>query len=290
MKKTITTFLLSDNPNGIKSVWVENRICNCTYMTRQDLKLAKERDELNKPALYFLLGGDENQIYIGETEDFNKRIINHNNDKDFWNEALVFTAKDNSLSKSEVQYLEILAIQKAKQMNNTVIENTNVNMSFPSLPENRIEIVKDFFEEIIFLSSFLNYNTFEEYIIKEETNTSDTKENIETHTPNEQEYWYCKSKNGTDAKAIYTGRTMVVLAGSKICKESKDSLSKGDSKRKEIILKYAEKKDNYYILTRNEEFTSLSAASSVCLGSSSNGWISWCNESKQTLDVVYRTQ
>ena len=148
MGKTITSYLLSDNPNGIKSVWVANRTCRCFYVTRNDLKIARERKELNQPSLYFLLGeeevGEKKKAYIGETENFNDRIATHNNDKekDFWNESLAFTA--NSLSKSEVQYLESLAIEKAMKAQNYSLENKKPT-SYPHLEENRREIVEDFF-------------------------------------------------------------------------------------------------------------------------------------------------
>ncbi len=272
MGKTITTYLLSDNPNGIKSVWVEGEICKCIYLTRGDLSLAKLREELNQPALYFLLG-DNKEVYIGESENFNDRIIDHNKNKDFWNEVLVFIAKDGSLSKSEVQYLERLAIDKTKEVKNYELENNNTP-TYPNMEENRIEIVECFFEKVIFLTSFLIFNLFEEYKTEDEN------------------YFYCKNNQGTDAKAIYEGNKTVVLADSKICKRVVKSYT-GKETREELIKQNVKQnaidEENYFLLSNNTEFKTPSAASCFCLGNSSNGWIEWKNKEGKTLHDIIRT-
>ena len=66
-------------------------------------------------ALYILLGEDENgsaQAYIGESTNGVKRIYNHKSHKLFWNKCLMFVAKDESINKADVQYLE----RKAKKL------------------------------------------------------------------------------------------------------------------------------------------------------------------------------
>ena len=112
--KTITTYLIDGDPQGIKAVSISNRICQCLAIPRGLLKAANKRLELTRPSFYLLLG-DENLAYLGETEDFLGRIKDHKYKKDFWNEAIVFNAKDESLTKADVKYLEYLAIQQAKR-------------------------------------------------------------------------------------------------------------------------------------------------------------------------------
>ncbi len=232
MRRTIISYLLSNSPNGIKKIWVENQNCNCIYLTRGDLNFAKDRKELNSPALYFLFGESESEynrdkkVYIGETENFNKRIPQHK--KEFWNEILVFTARDNFLSKAEVKYLECLAIGKTKELQNYSLEGNKQNPNFPTLEEHRIETINGFFGEIIFLSSFLNFNLFKEYEKKIEKNKEESEE--------EKTIWHCESK-GVTAKGVYDGKNFVVLAGSAIVKKHKSSLNKKSLvKLREIII------------------------------------------------------
>ena len=271
MRKTITTFLLSDNPNGIKSVWVENRTCHCIYLTRKELNQAQKRKELNQPALYFLLSqneGEDKKVYVGETENFKQRITEHNESKDFWNEILVFIASNNSLSKSEVQYLEYLAISNIKEFKNfAVVENKQIPKK-PNLPENREEIAKELFEEIKFLCSFLNYNLFQNY--------SEQKDDL----------WFCTEK-GIDAKAVYTGKTMIVLSDSKVIKNVTDSYQ-GKEKRQSQMKNRVSEQEEFYMLQENMEFGSPSGASGFCLGRSSNGWDAWKNQHGQTMNDVLR--
>ncbi len=279
--KTITTFLLSENPKGIKSVWTANRICHCLYLRRhrKDLNFAQERKELNQPALYVLLGGDEENnseaktAYIGETENFKQRITDHYNRKEFWNEALVFTARDNSLSKTEIKYLEFLAIEKAQEANNYELHNKQI-ASFPHLEENMTHIVKEFFQEVIFLTSFLNFNLFDDY----------------KKTP-EEDLWYCNRK-GITAKGTYDGKKFIVLAGSGIAKVEAPSL-KGYRARlveeRTAVIKDESKsidKGEYYELQTHQEFTTPDYSASFCLGNNSKGWDHWKTKDGKTMKEV----
>ncbi len=109
-------------------MWMENCFCKLFNIQRTDNDfLSKFKDELLKPALYILLNKKTGKAYVGETDTFLSRLQNHIANKEFWVEALAFTANDDSLSKTEVQYLEHLAYSKASQMNvYDLSENTQV--------------------------------------------------------------------------------------------------------------------------------------------------------------------
>lgn len=82
---------------------------------RANLSIIKEREELQTPAFYILLGEDNNlpKAYLGETENFSERVKDHENKKDFWQKALVFISKDGAMTKADVQYMEHLAMEAA---------------------------------------------------------------------------------------------------------------------------------------------------------------------------------
>lgn len=280
MRKTITTFLLSNDPNGIKKVWVENKNCNCIYLTRSDLSVAKRRGELNKPSLYFLLGEDK-KVYIGEAESFNKRITDHNRNKDFWHEALVFTARDNFLSKADIQYLECLSLEKVKEANNYSLEGNIQQPKHPTLTEHREEVIKDFFDEIVFLSGFLHFSLLEVY-------TKNTKIEESGFTKVKETIWYLDGR-GIKAQGVYEGNKFIILAGAQMAKGEVPSF--GGKEKRQAIIADANKvssKEKYFELKTNIEVSSPSGAAGICLGKSANGWTEWKNKEGKTMDDILR--
>lgn len=71
---------------------------------KSEFDMVSQLEESSRPALYMLLGEDENgsaQAYIGETTNGVKRINNHKAHKLFWNKCLMFVAKDESINKAD---------------------------------------------------------------------------------------------------------------------------------------------------------------------------------------------
>ena len=111
--KVITTHLRTGDPNGIRTVFISNKICEMIVFPKSEFDAVSKMEESSRPALYILLGEDENgsaQAYIGESTNGVKRIYNHKSHKLFWNKCLMFVAKDESINKADVQYLERKAI------------------------------------------------------------------------------------------------------------------------------------------------------------------------------------
>ncbi len=114
--KVITTHLRTGDPNGIRTVFISNKICEMIVFPKSEFEMVNKMEESSRPALYILLGEDENgsaQAYIGESTNGVKRIYNHKSHKLFWNKCLMFVAKDESINKADVQYLERKAIDLA---------------------------------------------------------------------------------------------------------------------------------------------------------------------------------
>ena len=125
MGKTVTTYLIDGDPKGTQYVFISNKICKMYVIPRSDTKILSDREELQKPAFYILLGKDidtKPKAYIGETENFRERVKDHDYKKEFWQKALVFISKDQDLTKADVQYLEHRAIDVAKRLNTYDLE------------------------------------------------------------------------------------------------------------------------------------------------------------------------
>lgn len=131
--KLIQTFLPDGSLEGIKVVELSESSIKAFISPRIKLNDLKKRPEINQPSLYLLINSADNQLYIGESENFFHRIKNHDQSKDFWDLAIAIVSNTNSLEKSDVKYLESLAVEKAQAtaamevLNKTVPTRNNVH-------------------------------------------------------------------------------------------------------------------------------------------------------------------
>ena len=163
MATTIYTYLHNDDLSGSRIVSMDDCMCKLYNIKRDDSSFLKDFNaELNKPALYILINETTKQAYIGETDDFIKRISQHITKKDFWEEVLVFVgSNEDTLSKTEVQYLEFLAYNKAKEtLSYDISENTQVPKN-PHMNVMQKGKTDKFFKYVQFLSKFIGCGIFE---------------------------------------------------------------------------------------------------------------------------------
>jgi hypothetical protein len=126
--KIIEIMLVDGNPVGIRVVTIANwaGIALATY--RSDLPRFLDREELERPAVYFLAGKDcatgKTAIYVGESDSFKQRIKGHI-DKTFWDQVIVFTSNDGRFNKATVKYLEASFYDDMVNAGNIVVMNGN---------------------------------------------------------------------------------------------------------------------------------------------------------------------
>ena len=162
MAKTIHTVLYDDVLDGSKIVTMDNCVCQLYDIKRDyDALIRDSKENLAKPALYVLLNRNAHKAYIGETDDFSQRIASHMLKKEFWDEALAFMANDNSLTTTEVRYLESLSYEVAKAAGvYDLSENTQVPKR-PYVQTIQEYKIKDFFYYVKLLTKFVGCNVFE---------------------------------------------------------------------------------------------------------------------------------
>lgn len=140
--KLIRLFLVDGNPNGLRTMEISNMTIYATIFPRTKLKDFLEREEAKKPGSYILLGNgiqDPTEIiaYIGEGDPVESRLKAHatgKNQKDFWNEAIVFTSKDDYITKTQIQYLESEIYRLALEADKVKLDNAQVPAK-PNLSE-----------------------------------------------------------------------------------------------------------------------------------------------------------
>ncbi|OGT08322.1 MAG: hypothetical protein A2X78_03055 [Gammaproteobacteria bacterium GWE2_37_16] len=271
--KTIKLFLLEGDPTGAKKVQLSNWSGMAFVIPRNRIEIVNKREEFKKQCLYFLIGGTSisPEVYIGETESFQKRIPQHQS-KDFWNTCIVFLAKDENLSKAHVKFLEATFIDDCKKANRSKLDNGN-SPEGAKLSEEDESDMSEFKQNIKLMMSSLGY-TFHE---------------IASITDKSQEKYFIKAK-GLEAKGIYTAEGMIVLEGSQVSKEETPSI--GDSLHNLRAEKLQEQalvdKDTYYEVQQKLTFSSLSTAAGFVMGRRANGWAEWKNSDGKTIDEIER--
>lgn len=273
MGKTITTYLIDGTPQGPRMVYVSNKNCMAIVVPRSKMADVISRKELQKYALYILIGETdegEPKAYIGETNNFSKRIKDHDQKKGFWSKAIVFISQNESqIDKADVLYLEAKAISLAIKTKQFVLDENKQNPDLPVLPEHKRDPDDEFFEDIIFLASFIGCNIFEEPVAKH----------------NKHSLLLFLSGRGAEAKAVYDENGLTVLSGSIIASGNTNSCPSSE-KRLNLIADLTEIIDGNRVLKLNKRFDSPSAASVFCLGRSSNGWVEWHNANGVTLKAL----
>ena len=137
--KTIKLFLLDGIPNGRMTCELSNWTGKAYKLPRNMIKDSAKREELSNTGVYFLFGkpditSEKDVIYIGEAENIIKRLSQHLNEKDYWNEAVVLISKDDNLNKAHIKHLENRLHQIAVKINRYEVKNSNTPTQ-PSISE-----------------------------------------------------------------------------------------------------------------------------------------------------------
>lgn len=281
MAKTIKIFLIDGEPNGLKTAELSNWVGQAIVIPRNKLKEIKQRAECNKPAVYFLIGKENEEAllqtaYIGEAENLWNRLSTHDSSKDFWQTAVAFVSKDNNLTKAHVKYLESKCLDLAKIAKRFDLNNGKESLLSP-LPEADIAEMEEFLENLKLLLSALGYPILQEVISKEQKNTSDP-------------IFICKGK-----EALATGR--MTNEGFVVYKDSTatTSISSAVIERNQRVIEklishnyITKQNDSLYVFTKDYVFNSPSAASDIILGNSTSGWKKWKSEKGVTLEEIYK--
>lgn len=276
--KVITTHLITGDPNGIRTVFISNKICEMIVFPKSEFGKVCNLEESSRPALYVLLGEDENgnpQAYIGETTNGVKRLNNHKSGKLFWNRCLMFVAKDDSLNKADVQYLEKRAIDEANGCARYIMTNEQSGKE-NSLSVYQIDIMEEFFDDVRLLASFLGCHIFE----REERSASSARNLFHLRV------------RGAQADGIFNenDHSMRLLKGS-LCPQETTKSFHSAAKRNALLASIAKlNREGYYELQQDYVIDSPSTAASYLAGGSRNGWTEWVNDEGKTLDEVYRSE
>jgi hypothetical protein len=277
--KLIRLFLTDGQPNGLRTIEISNMTIHGTIFPRPQLDIFMMRESAKKPGVYMLLGADEDDpekkvLYIGEGDPVLPRLKSHAINKDFWTEAIVFSSKDDYLTKTQVKYLEAELYALAKEAYRTKLDNAQIPTK-PNISEVDEAEVSQFLDAIKLLLLTLGIDILEPRILVEENTVS--LENI----------FELKVKNAFAKMAIINNK-YVVLKGSTAVMDNRPSIPNVLVKLRQDLVDTGIMFNNgngCYIFMQDATFNSPSYAASAIVGGAANGRKLWKREGKMLKEI-----
>ena len=166
--RSIRIFLVDGSASGLRTAELGLSTIKAVVVPRASLSLVTKRPELQKTGVYVLIGADaqnpgRKKVYVGEGDTIFTRLLAHNNDqdKDFWEEAVVFVSKDENLTKAHGRFLEARLIALATTAKRAAVANATAPPDQGRLPEADEVEMGEFIDQAKLLLGTLGYNLFE---------------------------------------------------------------------------------------------------------------------------------
>ncbi len=290
--KTISMFLLDGTADGRIACELFNWTGKAYKIPRHLLRSSAERKDLYRAGVYFLFGRDEatNEIaiaYVGEAEEIYPRLQQHQ-DREFWNEALVFVSKDENLNKAHIKFLENTIHQAAIAAGRYRLENGNTPPR-PAISEAEMSVMSEFFDQLRLLTGALGYKVFEPLVAsKMQASLAGNKEERQSASStgdlNVPEF-RIKGARGAEARTIITAEGVVVLQGSFAAADEVESTPESTRRHRAKLVQEGALvlRESRYRFERDVLFATPSSAASVVLGRSANGRIELIDDVGRTL-------
>lgn len=232
---------------------------------RIKVKDCSDREDLTSTGIYLLFGRDNDgkgSVYIGEAETILKRLNQHLNQKDFWNETIVFISKDDNLNKAHIKYLENRLHEIAKSANRYSVKNTNTPTQ-SSISESDQAEMEEFLDNIKMLVNTLGHKVFD----------GKREQKIEKR----KKIFSINAARGANAEGEPTSDGFVIIKGSKAAGSVVPSMAPNLIKLRQNLI------DEGAIISLGDScefiddyiFSSPSTAASVVLGRNANGLTEW---------------
>ena len=280
--KRISIYLHEGLPQGARVVGIDQwsgRVVAGPRNAMKDVLYLLDQYNHDGSSLYFLVGEQDRDdlpsVYIGETDNFRDRIKQHEKNKEWWNDVVIFFSPDGSLMTTGSKYLESVCIDRIGSMGHCTLDNSTSPAKKKVLLEESSGL-EQFYQNILTILPILGYSIAVSDMPAESTGKDGMT-------------FYCTRK-GADAQGLLRkDGKMKVLKGSKCVGEITLSFSDHAYKklRDELIsIGRLHKEDSNYIFTDDYIFNSPSAAAAIVLGNSANGKIEWKDDHGHTMKNV----
>ena len=267
--RSIRIYLADGTPSGIRHVEIANWSGQAIACPRGRFAELTKWEESKRPGIYFLFERQASDIghkaYIGESENVIKRLIDHERNKDFWNEVVIFTSKDENLTKSHIKYLESRLVAMGIECQRYKLENANTPTE-SNLPRADKDAMEEFIHNLRIIIGTLGHKLLDP--IK---SSATIEEIINTKSTIGIPLFFC-IKN-LKAQGQMTDDGFLLLAGSDFAPTTNLSMPGNTKKIRDALIEEGTLKmagENYKLL-KDTLFSSSSYAAAVVAGTSRSG-------------------
>ena len=210
--RTVRIYLADGSPTGIRHAEVVNWTGQAIVCPRARIGELSNWAESQRPGIYILVGEDPALsiplAYVGEAENVWTRLKQHVAHKDFWDQVVFFTGKDDNLTKAHVKYLESRMVALALEAKRIKLE-IGAAPTMSSLPRPDQADMEAFLESARILLGSLGFNFLEP--VRKHKGDEDPPGNI---GPLSHITLYLKlEKRGISAEVTVTDEGFVVAKG-----------------------------------------------------------------------------
>lgn len=285
MPRSIRILLVDGTSSGIRTAELSLSTIKALAVPRASLSSVKERWEISKTGVYVLIGADpeslgRKKIYVGEGDSVLTRIYSHSKDEDknFWDECVLFVSKDDNLTKAHARYLEARFIKLAAEAKRATLTNGTAPLTKDWLPEADEIEMDEFIAQSRLLLGVLGYDVFESASAPNAPHSKNDP--APTQTNRSLQELVCSGKY-YDAKCLIddSAGKFVVVKDSLAKKTEAPTLQPNYKNLRKQLVEIGVLQDvsgsNSYKFLQDYSFGSLSAAAQVVSGTSINGRIAW---------------
>jgi len=269
----IRVYLVDGISDGLKSAEIMNWTGQVLVAPRTHISRIGERSEARKTGVYALVGRDSvdpsrDIVYIGESDDVFNRLTHHNRDdsKDFWEQVVLVTSKDENLTKTDVRYLESRLIEIASAARRSKLVN-GTSPSTPPISDPDKAVMEDFLEKTQLAVSVMGFNFLKTLRLPPTEEFNDEASPV-----------FKLTARGIEARALEVDGEFVVLAGSTARVDGTPTWRNNVALRDQLIVEgvLAPSPDpKFLLLTADTGFRSPSMAGSIFSAQQINGRTAW---------------
>lgn len=183
--KTINLLLNDGTLKGVISMedssWNKGELYSAPRESVDALVLS---DACSKYGVYLLLS--EDMVYVGQASDLSKRIKQHTIGKSWWERVVVLTTSDDSLNRSDIDYIEASLISKASKIGRLDCDNKTMGNKQKVSKFREVEL-EQYLEEAMFLLELIGITVFCQSVNKKASEKSTLLSMIKNSTQEQTE-------------------------------------------------------------------------------------------------------
>lgn len=275
--RTIQIFLPDGDPHGVRVAELTTRTIRLFDVPRSLLGRFREFPEARQVGLYFLFSVDDasgsTSCYIGQSGNIGGRLGSHDQNKDFWDRALIVVSLTDTMTDTHARYLESRAIELARSAGRFDMENNNKGTR-PHTPPPLQADCEEILDTIQILVGTVGFPLFDALPSAGQVDKAQTV--------------YCRAR-GADASGTLTSEGMIVFKGSR-CAADPTPAATSDAlhKQRERLFKQGVLAwdGNVPVFARDHAFRSPSGAACAVIFRNANGWREWRAEDGRKLDQL----